>query len=142
LPAAGWGDGTTFVRAIRLPFVIFGGLVVLQPGDDHPGRFILHLSWLLNPSNASRSRTTASPASWLSPSVQLPTTPSLRRTVAYIVCSSLFVQAASSNELSAALGPKEQLERSAKASAAITLDRTLMHHTTFVRFVTYMVVSL
>jgi len=122
------------MRAIRLPFVIFGGWVVLQPGDDHPGRFIL--SWLLNPSNASRSRTTASPASRLSPSVQLPTTPSLRRTVACIVCSSLFVQAASSNELSAALGPKEQLERSAKASAAITLDRTLMHHTTFVQSVT------
>jgi len=141
LPADGWGDGTTFVRAIRLPFVIFGGLVVLQPGDDHPGRFILHLSWLLNPSNASRSRTTASPASRLSPSVQLPTTPSLRRTVACIVCSSLFVQAASSNELSAALGPKEQLERSAKASAAITLDRTLMHHTTFVQSVTWVVIS-
>src|SRR4029078_3945562 len=128
-----WGDGTTFVRAIRLPFVIFGGWVVLQPGDDHPGRFILPLSCRLNPSTASRSRTTASPASRLSPSVQLPTTPSLRRSVACSVCSALVVHADRSDELSAGLGTKEQLERSAKASAAITLDRTLMHHTTFVR---------
>jgi hypothetical protein len=39
----------------------------------------------------------------------LPTTPSVRRTVACIVCSSLFVQAEISNEFSAALGQKEQL---------------------------------
>jgi hypothetical protein len=52
------------------------------------------------------------------------------------VCSSLFVQAEISNELPAALGQMEQLKRSAKASAASTLDRTLVQHTTFVRSVT------
>ena len=33
-------------------------------------------------------------------------------------------------------GQREQLKRSAKASAATTLDRTLTQHTTFVRSVT------
>ena len=45
-------------------------------------------------------------------------------------------QAEISTELPAALGPKGQLKRSAKASAATTLDRTLAQHTTFVRSVT------
>jgi hypothetical protein len=44
----------------------------------------------------------------------LPTMASLGRTVACIVCSSLFVQAEISNELPAALGQREQLKRSAR----------------------------
>lgn len=39
-------------------------------------------------------------------------------------------QAEISNELPAALGQKEQLERSAKASAATTLNRTLTKYST------------
>ena len=102
-----------------------------RPSTRRPRSRLPHPSVVApEPSNCSRSRTTAWPVSRLSPSVHLPTTPSLRRTVACMVCSSLFVNAEISNELPAALGQKEQLKRSAKASAATTLDRTLTKHST------------
>ncbi len=103
-----------FACAITLPLAFFGGgSVVLQPGDQE-GRFILHVSWLLNPSNSSRSRTTASLAPWLSPSIQLVSTPSLRLMVACIVCSSAVCPAKDLERLPAALGQEEQLKRSAR----------------------------
>ena len=95
----------------------FEGLVVLQPGDHDPG-CLIHLSWLLNPSKSSMSRTTAWPVSRLNRSVHLPTTPSLRLTVACMVCSSLFVNAEISKEL-----PAEPPELDSEVASADELRR-------------------
>src|SRR4029453_8588925 len=97
-----------FSCAITWPLVIFGGSVVLQPADHDPGGLI-QLSWLMK-SNCSRSRRPASLASRLSLSVHLPTTAWLRRTVACIVCSSLFVQAETSKRALGCAGPKGTAE--------------------------------
>jgi hypothetical protein len=100
----GAGDATTLSSAITLRLVTLGGLLLaLQPGAHDPD-LVIHLLGLLKPSNASRSRTTARRVSGLSPSVDVLTPASLRRTVACIVCSSLLVYAELGTSVSAALG--------------------------------------